>query len=80
MIAVAFRAKNSSKQHNFNWLEEHKNIPLGQKRKPGRPARMKKALQYQDNEEYLFQIQKTKKMFLSKKQNLPKNVKSLAMT
>jgi hypothetical protein len=54
IISVAYRAKDSNKQINFNWLNEHKNIQLGQKRKPGRPALMKKALQYQDNEEYVF--------------------------
>ena len=44
VTAVAYRAKNSNKLNNFNWSIEHKTVQLGQKRKPGRPTLMKKAL------------------------------------
>ena len=49
-----FSGQELQESHNFDWLIEHKNIPLGIKRKPGRPSRMKKALEFQDNEEYVF--------------------------
>ena len=43
--------------NHFTFELHHKNIPITQKRKPGRPAITKKALQFQDNEfqnEYIY--------------------------